>query len=56
MKLHAKNHPTGLTGVVTSALVVIASKLGVELTAVEASIIIGAVVAVVSYLTPRFQR
>lgn len=45
--------PTGTAGVITAALVVIASKLGLDLTAEEASVIVGAIVAVVSYLTPR---
>lgn len=48
-----RNHPTGLTALATSALVIVASKLGVELTAEEAAIFVGLVSALVSVFTPR---
>lgn len=48
-----RQHPTGIAGVVAPALVVIAYKLGVELTVAEAAILIAPVVALVSYFTPR---
>lgn len=50
---NAKQHPTGLAGVIAPALVVILKKFGVEFTVEEALYIVGAIVAVVSFLSPR---
>lgn len=51
----AANHPTGVSTVLAGALVVIASKaFGVDLSAEDAAIIVAAVGAVVSWLSPRF--
>lgn len=51
----AVNHPTGLTALATSALVIVASKLGLELTAVEAGVFIGLLTAIASALSPRYR-
>lgn len=45
--------PTGTAGVITAAVVIVASKLGLDLDPEEAAVIVGAVVAVVSWFTPR---
>lgn len=50
------NHPTGLTALATSALVIVAAKLGVDLTAEEAVVFVGLISAAVSYFTPRLAR
>lgn len=47
------NHPTGITAVVASALVIVAGKAGVELSVEEAATLIAAVTAIVSVFTPR---
>lgn len=49
----AANHPAGLTGLLTTVVIIIAGKLGVELTAEEGAIFVGALVSIVSLFTPR---
>lgn len=48
-----RRHPTGLTALATSATVIVAAKLGVDLTAEEAAIFVGLAAAIVSTFTPR---
>lgn len=50
------NHPAGLTALGTSALVIVAAKAGLELTAEEAAIFVGLISAFVSWLTPRWKK
>jgi hypothetical protein len=49
----AQRHPTGLAGALTTIVVVIAAKSGVELSPTEAALIVGAITTIVSYFTPR---
>lgn len=50
------NHPTGIVVVLASAAVVIAKWCGVEISAEEAAVVIGALGAVASLFNPRFAR
>lgn len=50
---HAKQHPTGLAGLLTSAVILIALRFHVEITAEEAAVLGGLVTTVVSIFTPR---
>lgn len=49
----AQQHPTGLSALATSALVMLAKRLGVDLSVEEAVTIVGLVTALVSIFTPR---
>lgn len=49
----AAKRPTGLAGILAPAGVIIAKKLGVELSVEEAVILIGAIVGTVSFFSPR---
>jgi len=51
-----KNHPTGITALVTAAIVIVAQKLDLDLTAEEAAVFVGLAAAIVSWATPRFKR
>ena len=53
---HAQKHPAGLTALATTALVMLAQRLDVELSADEAAVIVGLAAAVVSLFTPRTQQ
>lgn len=53
MNTVTQSHPTGLAGALTTILVIIAAKSGVELSPTEAAGIVGAVTTIVSYFTPR---
>jgi hypothetical protein len=48
-----KKNPAGLTGLATSALVIVAAKCGLDLSAEEAGVFVGLAVGAVSYFTPR---
>ena len=48
-----RQHPTGLVALGTSALVIVAAKLGLDLTAEEAAVFVGLAAALVSKFTPR---
>lgn len=50
---HVQARPTGSTAAIASLVVLVASWLGVELTAEAAAIVIGAVTTLVSLFTPR---
>lgn len=47
------NHPTGLVALAASALVIIAGKVGLDLSPEEAVIFVGLAAAIVSKFTPR---
>lgn len=51
-----RDHPTGLTGLGVSAVLLIAVRLHVDLTATEATTIVGLAVALVSKFTPRHPK
>lgn len=51
--MNPKQNPTGLTALATSALVIVAYKLHVDLSALEAGVFIGLASGLVSYFTPR---
>lgn len=48
-----QQHPTGVSTAVATLLVIVAAKLGVDLAAEEAALIVGAVATIVSKFTPR---
>lgn len=49
----AKRRPAGATAAISALLVLIAGRLGVDLTAEDAAIVIGGLTALVSLFTPR---
>lgn len=51
--MKASNHPTGITALAASALVIVAQKIGVDLTPEQAGIFVALAAAIVSYFTPR---
>lgn len=51
--MKAAQHPAGLTALIAGALVIVAQKLGVDLTAEEAGIFVALAAAIVSRFTPR---
>lgn len=48
-----EHHPTGLAGTLAAAAVIVANWFGVSIEGEEAAIVIGAIVALVSWRTPR---
>jgi hypothetical protein len=48
-----QNHPAGITALAAGALVIVAQKIGVELTATEAGVFVALAAAIVSKFTPR---
>jgi hypothetical protein len=52
----AQQHPTGIVGTLAAAAVVIASWFGADISATDAAVVIGALVAVASLFTPRFEK
>lgn len=51
--MKASNHPTGITAAGATLLVIVAKQLGLELSAEEAAIVVGAIASIVSVFTPR---
>lgn len=51
-----RQHPAGLTTLAASAVVIVAAKAGLELTAEEAAVFVGLIGGVVSWLTPRWKK
>lgn len=49
-------HPTGISTVAVSAVLLIAKRIGVELSTEEALVIVGLVAGVVSKFTPRLPK
>lgn len=49
----ARQHPTGIVGVLAAAAVVVAKWAGAEISGEDAAIVIGAAVALMSLFTPR---
>lgn len=48
-----EERPAGTAGAVSALLVLVATKLGVELSAADAAVIVGAVASIVSIFNPR---
>lgn len=53
MKNQVQQHPTGLLTLAASAVILVAARFHVEISAEEASVFIGLVAGVASYFTPR---
>jgi hypothetical protein len=54
MVTNASKRPAGLTALATSALVIVAGWVGLELTAEEAVVFVGLLTGIASYFSPRF--
>lgn len=51
--MNPSQNPAGLTGIVASALVIILGFIGVDITTEEGVVLVGALVAIVSYFNPK---
>jgi len=53
VKTKAQQHPTGIAALLSSAVVLVLARAGVDLSAEESAVVIGLVTAAVSIFTPR---